>query len=133
MKGRPFEFADIVNRADVGVIQRGSGASFAAKALDGLRVLGNIVGQKFQGHAAAQARVLGLVNDAHATAAQFFQHGVVRNGLPDDGSGVRHWARILRERWATCKPVRGEPDSDNATRQELTNFLPAILKTLVSV
>ena len=43
-EGAPFELADIVNRADVGVIQRGSGASFAAKALDGLRVLGNIVG-----------------------------------------------------------------------------------------
>ena len=43
-EGAAFEFADIVNRADVGVIQRGSGASFAAEAFDSLRVLGNIVG-----------------------------------------------------------------------------------------
>jgi hypothetical protein len=43
-----FEFTNIVNRADVRVIQRGCRARFAAKALDGLRILGNIVGQEFQ-------------------------------------------------------------------------------------
>ncbi len=91
-EGAAFVFADVVNGADVGMIEQGSGARFAAEALDGLRVLGNIVGEKFQCDAAAQARVFRFVNDAHATAAQFFQDGIVGNGLTDDRGGVWHWA-----------------------------------------
>ena len=51
------------------MIERGGGAGFAAETLDGLRVLGNVVGEKFQGDAAVQAGVFGFVNNAHATAA----------------------------------------------------------------
>ena len=61
------------------MIQRGGGARFAAESLDRLRVLGNVVGQKFQGYTAAQAGVFGLVDHAHSAAAQFFQDAIVRN------------------------------------------------------
>ena len=80
----PSCFADVVNRADVRMIQRGSSARFAPESLDCLRILGNVFGQKFQGDVAAEARVLGLVDHAHAAAAKFFEDGVVRDGATDN-------------------------------------------------
>ena len=53
-KRAAFEFSNIVNGADVGMIERGCGARFAAESLDGLRVLGNVVGKEFQRNVAAQ-------------------------------------------------------------------------------
>ena len=102
-----FEFADVVNGADVGVIEGGGGASFAAEAFDGLRVLRNFVREKFQRDVAAEARVLGFVDHAHATAAEFFEDVVVGDGSTDDRGSVGHWAGILRERWVRCKRVPG--------------------------
>jgi hypothetical protein len=95
-EGATLEFADVINSADVGVIERRRGAGFAAKALDGLGVLRNIVGKKFQGHVAAQARVLGFINDAHTSAAQFFHHVVVGDGAADDGGSIGHRRCSLR-------------------------------------
>ena len=82
--------ANLVNGADVGMVERGRGAGFAAETLDRLRVLGNLVGQKLQGDKAAQGDVLGLIDDPHAAAAQLLEDAVVRDGLAD------HCARILR-------------------------------------
>ena len=48
-----------------------------------LRVTGNTLWQEFQGDEAMQPRVLGFVDDAHPTAAQFLDDAVVRDGLPD--------------------------------------------------
>ncbi len=41
--------------------------------------------QELQGHIAAQAGVLGLVDHTHTTAAQFLCDFVVRDGLTDHG------------------------------------------------
>jgi hypothetical protein len=79
-----------VNRADVGVIQRRGRASFATKSLERLRLLFQFLRKEFQRHAAAEFRVLGLVDDAHPAAAQFAEDTVMRNGF----SG--HWARLGR-------------------------------------
>ena len=78
-----FVFADFVDGADVGMIQRRGSASFAAKALQSLRVLRGVVGKKFQGDEAAEQRVFGLVHDSHATAAEQFDDPVVGDGLSD--------------------------------------------------
>src|SRR5882762_6528596 len=80
-----FEFSNIVNRADVRMIEQGGGARFAAESLDRLRVLGNIVRQEFQRNAAAEARVPGFVDHAHSSASQSFQDAVVRNSAADNG------------------------------------------------
>ena len=84
-EGWPSCFADLVDRADVGMVQSGSGLRFALKALEGLRVVGYIVGQELQGDEAAELGVLGLVDDAHAAAAELFDDAVVRDGLADHG------------------------------------------------
>ena len=48
-------FADFMDGADVGMIQRRGGSGFAPEAFQGLRVLRDIVGQKFQGDEASKA------------------------------------------------------------------------------
>jgi hypothetical protein len=44
-------------------------------------ILGEIVGEELKGYEAAQTRILGLVDDAHATAAEFLYDPVMRDGL----------------------------------------------------
>src|SRR5579863_1371661 len=75
--------ANVVNRADVGVIQTGSGLGLAAEAAEQMLVGGNVVGKKFESNKAAQASVLGLENHPHPAAAEFFNHPVMRDGLAD--------------------------------------------------
>jgi hypothetical protein len=46
-----------------------------------LRIFGDVVRQKFEGYEPAELEVFGLVDDAHASAAEFLEDAVVRNGL----------------------------------------------------
>ena len=86
----PVLLADVVDGADVGMVQGGCGACFPPKARERLRVLGQFFGKKLQGDEAVQPRVLGLIDHAHPAAAQLLDDAVVRDGLAD------HWPRILR-------------------------------------
>ncbi len=79
--------ADFVDGADVGVVQRGSGAGFAAKAFESLRILRNVFGEEFERDKATEGGVFGLVNNAHPAAAQFFDDAIVRDGLADHAVG----------------------------------------------
>ena len=74
-------------------------------SFEGLRVLRQILRQKFQRDKAAEPRVLRFLDHAHATAAKFFDDAVLRNGLAYQGLGVRHVPLIL---WR-------DPRSVNAT------------------
>ncbi len=78
-------FVNVVDGADMRVIQRGCGAGFALEAFEGRRVGGWLLGQEFQRHVPAKLGVLGHVHDSHAAATQFFDNAVVRDGLPDHG------------------------------------------------
>ena len=64
-----LEFTDLVDRADVGMIQRGSGTGFAAETLKGLGILGDIVRQEFERHEAPELSVFRFVDHTHPTAA----------------------------------------------------------------
>jgi hypothetical protein len=75
--------------ANVGMIQRRGGAGLAAEALQRRRIASQIVGQELESDEAAQARVLGLVDHAHATAADLFQDAVVRDRL-DHGEAASY-------------------------------------------
>ena len=74
-------FADLVNGADVGMVQGGGSASFASKALEGLRVPCQVFGQKLQGNKTPQLGIFGFVHDTHTATAKFFEDAVVRNRL----------------------------------------------------
>ena len=53
----------------------------ALKALQSLRVAGDLLRQKLQGHAAPQLQIFRLVHHPHASATQQFQHAVVGDFL----------------------------------------------------
>ena len=100
LKGHAFEkfhrdegltvvLADFIDRADVGMVQRRSRAGFPPETFKRVGIAGHVSGKELKGDKAAQAGVFGLVDYAHASAAEFFDDAVVRDGLPD------HWAEIL--------------------------------------
>jgi len=82
--------ADVVDGADVGMVQRGCGLGLAAKALERLRVLGQIVGKELEGNKTSEARIFGFVDHPHTAAAQLLDDAIVRDGLAD------HCSRMLR-------------------------------------
>ena len=90
-EGLIIVLADLVDRADVGVVQRRSGTGLAAETFERVRIAGNVSRKEFQGDKSAQADVFGLVDYAHASAAEFLDDAVVRDGLAYHGPG-----RMLR-------------------------------------
>src|SRR5271169_6004766 len=78
-EGAAIFFSDVVNRTDVGMIERRCGPSLAAKTLQGPRITGNVIRKKLEGDETAQARVLGLVNHSHPATAELFHDAVVRH------------------------------------------------------
>jgi hypothetical protein len=86
----PAFFPDVVDGADVGMIERGSSLSLSPETAQGLGVAGNLIGQELQGYETVQPSVLGLVDDAHSPAADFLYNAVMRNGSPD------HRRKMLR-------------------------------------
>ena len=95
----PVLFADVVNGADIWMVQRRCGPGFALEARQRLRVPGHFIGQKLEGDEALEAAVFRLVDHAHAASANFFDDAVVRDGLAD------HVADALRDailRVAAC-------------------------------
>ena len=88
-EGAAFVIADIVDGANVGMVQRRSGSRLAQEAFQRGAVFGGILRKEFEGNLAAQAGVLGLIDDSHAAAAQFLQYAVMRDSLADQVPGSR--------------------------------------------
>jgi hypothetical protein len=84
----PVLLADVMNRADVGVIQRRCGLGFALKTSERLWVSGNLLRQKLESDKAVQPHVLGLVHDTHPAATQLLDDAVVRDGLADHADAM---------------------------------------------
>ena len=93
MKSGLRELADLVNGADVGMVQGGGGTRLAAETFQRLRVLGDVVRQKLERDKAAEASVLGFVHDAHTAAAELADDTVVRDRRIDHANGVKRKAR----------------------------------------
>jgi hypothetical protein len=95
-EGLAVLLADVVNRADVGMVQGRRRLSFALEACQCLRVAGNVVGQELESDEAVQARVFRFINHAHATAAKFFDNAIVGNDLADHCK-VDYWSVHLMD------------------------------------
>ena len=81
--------ANVVEDADVGVIEGGDGARLLFERLAAIRVGGGLARQDLQGHGAPQAGVAGAVHLAHASDAQ--QRGnLVRPEPRSRGKSHRH-------------------------------------------
>jgi hypothetical protein len=79
-EGAAILLANVVDGADVGVIEGRCGLGFTAKTGEGLRIVGDFFRKKFERHEAVEAGVFRLVNNAHPTAANFFENAIVRDG-----------------------------------------------------
>ena len=82
-EGPAVLLVNLVDGADVWVIESRCRASLAAKALQRLMVFGDVVGEKFQRDKAAQLGVFSLVDHTHSTTAELLNDAVMRDGLAD--------------------------------------------------
>ena len=91
---------DLVDRADIGMVQRRGRLRLPLEAGQGLGVFGDVIGQELQGDKAVEGYVLGLVDHTHPAATQLLDDAVVRDGLADhSGHDARLSGRfILRTR-----------------------------------
>jgi hypothetical protein len=62
---------DVMNRANMGVIERGGGSRFALESFQGLVIVTYSFGDEFQRYEPAKLDVFGLVHHPHPAAAQF--------------------------------------------------------------
>src|SRR5262249_28071142 len=73
--------ADLIDGADIGVIERGCGARLALETLQCSRVVLHLRRQEFEGYVPSEIQVFRLVHHAHTPAAQLRQDTVMRNRL----------------------------------------------------
>src|ERR1700680_760560 len=95
-EGLGIMLADLINRADVGMIEGRRSAGFAPEALGGLGVLGKFFRKEFQADEASNLKVFGLVDHAHPAAAELLDYAVMRYGFADHsrpGSSPGHGRR----------------------------------------
>ena len=79
-------FADIMNDADILMVQCGRGSGFVDKAVFCFGFSGQIGREELQGDGAVKLEVLGLVNNTHASTAEVLEDLVVRNRLTEEWS-----------------------------------------------
>ena len=81
-----LDVLEAVDPRDVGVGERREDAGLALEPLQPLHVFGEALGQHLEGHVAAELRVLGPPDLAHAALAQLRAHLVVRKRFSDHAS-----------------------------------------------
>ena len=81
-EGLTVVFTDVVDGADVRVVERRCRLRLALETGERLRVLGYFLRQELQRDKSVQARVLGLVDHPHAAAARLLDDAVVQDGWP---------------------------------------------------
>jgi hypothetical protein len=70
---------------------------FALKTGEGLRVAGNVFGQKFKSDKSVQECVFSFVNHANATPAKFLDDLIVGNGPADHEQMSALWSVYLMD------------------------------------
>ena len=80
-------FPDVENGADIGMVQRRRGACLGAEPLDGLAVVEEVLRDELHRDFAAQADILGAIDDPHAAFAGNENTGIGRV-LGGEGRGV---------------------------------------------
>ena|ERR1700743_2786568 len=87
---------DVVDRADVRMIERGGRFGFALEPGERDGIASDVWRQKFERNETVETNVLSLVHHPHAAAARLLEDSVVRDRLADKGDGIRPlWASML--------------------------------------
>jgi len=82
-EGLSFMLTNVVDGADVGMVQCRRCSGFPLEPLQCLLVLGVFLRQKLQGHIATQAGVLSPVHHTHAPFTDLLQNLVMADGRAD--------------------------------------------------
>jgi hypothetical protein len=107
-KSLPVLVVNFVDRADVGMVQGGSGLRFSLEAGESLRIVSDLVGQELQGDKAVQLYVLSFIDHAHPSTAKLLDDAVVRDGLADHGAQGCNLRRAAKGE-STKNTVFGHP------------------------
>jgi len=86
---------NLVDGADIGMVQCGRGLSLSLEASQRLRVFGYFFGQELQGDKTVQRQVFSLVDYAHPAAAELLDDAIVRDGLVDHERRMEFWKRNI--------------------------------------
>src|SRR5882672_5289080 len=84
-EGLTLMIINLVNGADMRMIQSRSRSRLPLKTFERLGIAGELRRKKLQGDVAAEFEVFRLVNHSHTPASKFGQDAVVRDGLSDHG------------------------------------------------
>ena len=84
----PIGLIDLVDRANVGVVQRRRGTGFAKETGLGVFRAECLSGKELERNKPLQAQILGFIDNTHPALAEFFEDLVMRDGLPDHSSVV---------------------------------------------
>ena len=76
-EGAAIKLGDVVNCADVRVIQSGSSARLSLKTAERQWVMSDPIRQELERHEAVQAGILGFVNHTHSATAQLLDDAVM--------------------------------------------------------
>src|SRR2546426_6131905 len=87
--------ADVVDRANVGMVQGGRCLRLASETGECLRVSGYFFGQELEGDKTVEAAILGFVDHTHPPAAELLDDAVVGDGLAEQGERVPPRAAML--------------------------------------
>ena len=89
-EGLAVGLVDVVNRADMRMVQRRRGARFALEPVEGRPVTGDFGGQELEGDLATEPGVFGPVDDTHPAAPEAIENPIVgdRPADHDTSQGV---------------------------------------------
>jgi hypothetical protein len=90
-EGSPIGLVNLMDRADVRVVQRGSSFRFTLETTQGLWIVGQFVGKELQGDVTTQLQVFRLVDHTHPTAPDLAKYAVMRDRLAYRLGGTGHW------------------------------------------
>jgi hypothetical protein len=94
------------------MVQRGSGLGFALKVASACGSRERPAGKNFSATKWAETGVLGLINDSHPAAAEFFDHAATPNGLSKERR-VWHCAGKVLPRAKSTRHATPNPPTPN--------------------
>jgi len=94
-EGSPVTLVNLVDRADVRVVQRGRSLGFPLETAESLCVVGEIVGKELQGDVSAELQVFSLIHNTHSAAADPAEDAVMGDRLPHGLGGRGHLVDML--------------------------------------
>jgi hypothetical protein len=78
-------FADVMNGADVGMIDARSAVCFSPESLEGGWIRCQVLRQQLQRYFPAQTNILRAVDDPHASPAKMLNDSIMRNSTAEHG------------------------------------------------